>query len=216
LSPSPGHVLFDFDGTLVDSLRLVMGLYNGLATERGWPLLTDDFLPKLRQLPLRERLTALGVPLLRLPFLGREIRRRYAVHIGSLTPIAGIPEALGALAQRRLTLGIVSSNSVPNIERFLQTQALPHFSSVESVPGLWGKHRTLRRYLAIHRLSPSQVIYVGDEVRDLVAARRAGLRAVAVTWGADLESMLGAHQPAGLVRHPSELDGEIVRLLDLR
>ena len=54
-------------------------------------------------------------------------------------------------------------------------------------------------------LHPSNVLYVGDEVRDIEAAKKAGIRIAAVTWGYNSKKALEAYKPDYLVTKPEEL-----------
>jgi phosphoglycolate phosphatase len=76
------------------------------------------------------------------------------------------------------------------------------------VVGSWqllGKHRPLRRALRRTRLTRRQALYVGDEVRDITAARRVGMDAAAVTWGVNTSDLLARYSPVRLIHQPVEL-----------
>jgi phosphoglycolate phosphatase len=199
------YVLFDFDGTLVNSLGLVVELYNGLAEEKGWRPLAPEEIPVFQGLGLRERFTMLGLPFYRLPFVGRELKRRYADRMADLEFVPGVPQMLESLSAEGFGLGIVSSNTSANIEAFMARQGVQLFRSVQSVRGLFGKHRALSQFLVEHGLSPRQALYVGDEQRDVVAANRCQMPSVAVTWGADLEDQLRTLGPSVLARTPEQV-----------
>ena len=69
--------LFDFDGTLADSLRIAVELYNGVAERRGYAQITRENLAELRMLSVLGRCRRLGVPVHRLPGLVVEVGRLY-------------------------------------------------------------------------------------------------------------------------------------------
>jgi len=189
-------------------------LYNELAQRHGWKVLEPHAIASFRQMGLRERFLALEMPFYRLPLLGRELKRMYAARMDQVAWNPGVVEALHRLDKEGVSLGIVSSNSTTNIQKFLQRQEMSLIRSVHSVSGLFGKHRVLGRYLAEHALVPDQVLYVGDEERDVEAARRAGVRSIAVTWGADVEERLRSRGPARVVQTPNELSDGVLQLLD--
>lgn len=60
------HVVFDFDGTLADSLELAVGLYNAIAQKRGYGTLTPQNLAELRTLSILQRCERLGGAVYRL------------------------------------------------------------------------------------------------------------------------------------------------------
>jgi phosphoglycolate phosphatase-like HAD superfamily hydrolase len=80
-----------------------------------------------------------------------------------------------------------------------------HFAFVIGYPRLFGKGKALRRILKADRLEPADVLYIGDEVRDVEAARKAGVAMAAVTWGFHAEPLLRANRPDYVVSDPREL-----------
>jgi phosphoglycolate phosphatase len=69
---------------------------------------------------------------------------------------------------------------------------------------LFGKDRLLRH---IQALGHERLIYVGDETRDIEAAKRAGAKSIAVAWGYNNAAILKRHNPDKLVFEPSEITG---------
>ena len=70
---------------------------------------------------------------------------------------------------------------------------------------LFGKERVLRQIIRKNQLNPAQVIYVGDETRDVEAARKTAIRVIAVGWGFNTSQALARHQPDFLIQRPGEL-----------
>lgn len=68
-----------------------------------------------------------------------------------------------------------------------------------------GKPRFLRRYLNQKQWIPQEVLYVGDETRDIDAARKAQVPVVAVSWGFNTYSTLARQNPDYLIEDPEEL-----------
>lgn len=199
-------LIFDFDGTIADSFDLVLAISNRLAEEFGYPQTCPEDVNHLKNLSSREIFRRSGVSFLRLPFLLRRLRIELNREIRQLQPIPGIQEALWALKRQGNRLGIVTSNSRENVIAFLETQNLLElFDFVDSGLTLFGKSRVIKRTLRQYRLDPTTVIYVGDETRDIEAARRTGVQAVAVTWGFNSSRALGAEYPDFLIHSPAEL-----------
>lgn len=199
-------IAFDFDGTIADTLEALWRIGNQLAPTFGYQPVTPDQFQQLRYLHPREILRRSNIAAWKLPFLLRQIRRELKQEVRSLRLIPGIKEALIALAQLDYRLGIVTSNSQVNVELFLQVHDLADiFSFIDSEPKVLGKANTLRRLLKREQLSQEQVIYVGDEVRDIEAAQQNQIRVIAVTWGFNAPEVLAAQAPDDLVHHPQEL-----------
>jgi phosphoglycolate phosphatase-like HAD superfamily hydrolase len=127
--------------------------------------------------------------------------------IPQVQPIAGMPLILKQLQQEsHLQLGIVTSNQENNVRLFLETHQLSHiFSFIRSGRTLFGKHKLLKKVLKQENLAPENVFYVGDETRDIEAARKTQIASVAVTWGFNSQQILQTYHPDFLISHPQEL-----------
>jgi phosphoglycolate phosphatase len=203
------HVLFDFDGTLADSLGLVIRLYNELAERYGYRQIGRANLEELRALSIPDRCRALGVPIYRVPALAMQTKRMYREYLSAVRPADGVPELLRGLKESGVAVTILSSNTAELIGGFLATAELPPFAEVLASRGMFGKHHTLRSWLKRHRTEPEHVLYVGDEHRDAVACGKAGVPMAGVSWGFDAAGLL---LKAGAVRvfdRPEELLGWI-------
>ena len=101
---------------------------------------------------------------------------------------------------------MLTSNKEDNVRRCLRANgAEGFFSFVVGYPRLFGKGKALRRIVRAGRLGRPEVLYVGDEVRDVEAARTAGVAAAAVTWGFHSESLLRGSGPDHVLTAPTEL-----------
>jgi phosphoglycolate phosphatase len=197
-------VVWDFDGTLADTFGLALTTFNELAGRWGLRPITDP--ESARRLTGREFLRQHGVSWLRLP---RVVRAYHAAVRGQMAGVqlfAGVPELLRGLRGRGVRLGVLSSNTRENILTCLAAAGLAgEFEFVVGYSRLFGKARALRRVLRATGVAPGQCLYVGDEVRDLEAARRAGAAFAAVSWGFHAEDLLAGYGPTYLVRTPAEL-----------
>lgn len=197
-------VLWDFDGTLADTLSLGMEVYNEIAERHHFVKLSDP--SALREMKLRDALKFLGIPLWRVPGLVHEIIGQQKDRMPQVRLYPGIDVVLKQLQQEGLSLGIVSSNSEQNVRLCLAANGCEqYFKWIIGQSKLFGKHRALRLTMARQAVSREEVVYVGDEVRDIAAAQRLGIAVAAVTWGFNAESLLACHQPTYLITEPSQL-----------
>ena len=197
-------ILWDFDGTLADTLPGLLRIFNDLAPEFGLEEITD--IQALRDTPPIELLRDRGIRWWKLIALRNAIVRRQKEQVDRIRLFPGVPKMLEGLHQSGYRLGVVSSNSEENIRHGLRAAGAEQW--FELVVGSWqllGKHRTLRRVLRRTRLTGRQALYVGDEVRDITAARRAKMDAAAVTWGANTGDLLARYSPVRLIHQPVEL-----------
>lgn len=197
--------IFDFDGTLADSLDVVIDEYNRLAPRFRVKGIDRNELPRLRTLGGRAALAEHHVSLWKLPFIAHAMRRALHRRVTDLQPFPGIIDALRSLEQAGCVFSVLSTNSKPNIAKFLRAHELTMFEHVAGSASMFGKAGALKQLIKRAHYERSRVYYVGDEVRDISAAKAAGVRTVAVAWGyAQREAML-AKAPDHLAETPAQL-----------
>jgi len=144
------------------------------------------------------------VPLWKLPAIGRRMRALKRDHVASIPLFPGAAEMLRALPEAGLTLALVSSDSEDNARRQLGASAA-HFSHFACGASLFGKAAKFKSILRRARVTPAQVIAIGDEVRDIEAARAAGIPCGAVTWGYAAPEALAALKPDMVFEHIEDI-----------
>lgn len=186
-------VIFDFDGTLADSGPWMVRALNEAAPRFGYRTASDAEIEVFRGMDNRAIMRAIGLPLWKLPFIAHHIRSEAEKAPPPLL-FDGVPDALARLRDAGVRLAIVSSNSERLIRRALGAQAeLIELYACNA--GLFGKAQKFRRVLWLARLAPKDAIAVGDEARDIEAARQAGIACAGVEWGYALPSLLAARGP---------------------
>lgn len=201
----PGMLLFDFDGTVADTLRISHGILNDLAREFRFRELPLEELEAARRMSTREFIRHLGISKWRIPSISRRGLKLLHERIHLVQPIAGMPEVLSELRGRGHRLGILTSNSEANVSAFLARHDLPHFDFIRTSSKLFGKAREMKRLLRSENVRPAGVLYVGDETRDIEAAKETGLRMAAVTWGYNSAEALSSLGPEFLLSSPADL-----------
>ena len=209
-----GAVVFDFDGTLADSMAEVLLAYNSIAPRRGVPTIDAERLSEFRKLGHRELLSRLDVPLWKVPGIMADVRGALRERMTELRPFPGIRELLVRLHDEDVAVYIVSSNARENIEAFRRCHDLPEFAGYRCGVSLLGKGVQLRRLIARERLQAAATYYVGDEVRDVVAAASAGMRSIAVSWGYSDPDALGRSSPDLLVTSPAQIATQVLTARD--
>ncbi|PMB02817.1 carotenoid oxygenase, partial [Fischerella thermalis CCMEE 5196] len=79
------------------------------------------------------------------------------------------------------------------------------FEFIYSGITIFGKTTIINNLLKQKQLKPEEVIYVGDETRDIEASKKANIKVVAVSWGFNSPEVLAKQNPNYLIHHPSEL-----------
>jgi phosphoglycolate phosphatase len=201
----PKTLIFDFDGTLCDSLQSAVEALNFYADEFGYRKVQSEDLSHFQNKSAREIMSHLGISLIQLPHVAYKAKKRIRTHIDTLSPIAGIPEALSHLKTQDYQLGILTSNSEENVRGFLEQHQLEVFDFIYADSSLFGKATVMKKLLKEKKLSAHEVIYVGDEIRDIEAAKSLAIKIVSVSWGYNSKEILQAESPDYLIDHPSEL-----------
>ena len=207
-------VLFDLDGTLLDTLDDLAMAANRVLAARGWPVhpvdayryFVGDGVETLvkRILPAALRTTAV------LDEAVTAFQREYANtwHDRSL-PYPGIPQMLDRLAADGFRLSILS-NKPDAFTRLCVQRLLPQWTFdplLGQRPGV-PKKPDPAAALEVARLlglAPAEILYVGDTAVDMQTANAAGMDAVGVLWGFRTADELQAAGARHLITAPEEL-----------
>lgn len=199
LGALPRAILFDLDGTLIDSIELIVRSFLHTTTEHlGTPLPREAIIPTIGR-SLTNELERIA------PGSGAELLATYrtymfANHDTYVTVYPGIFDLLAALHARGLPTGIITSkariSAAPSFERFLLDREM----SVVVVEDDTERHKPhpdpLLHAAQLLDLSPASCWYVGDSTHDMIAARAAGMTGIAALWGpyarAELEPLADA------------------------
>ena len=197
-------LVFDFDGTIADTFDLML---------RVSKTLSEKF--KIRQIERREIeafrdktswqiIQALKIPLWKIPLMIQKARSEFAKQMASVTPFPQMTQVLHQLKSTNCQLGIITTNSSANVNLFLKNYGLFLFDFIISTSRISQKHKHLKQIKKNLSVDHS-MIYIGDETRDIEAARKAEVTSVAVTWGYNSQKALKAYKPDYLVNTPQEL-----------
>lgn len=196
-------LVFDFDGTIADTLGETRRIYNRLAPDYGLREVAEHELDHLRHLSLKELLDHLEIPKRRVPAL---IARGTGLMRGNITELQVIPgmsEVLIELRRHVRSFGVLTSNATANVDLFLRTHGLrEQFDFISSTSKLTGKAKHLKAILKTFSLRPGELLYIGDELRDVKASQKAGIPIAAVTWGFNSRESLAASGPDYLFDQP--------------
>ena len=197
-------IAFDFDGTLADSFGCFLTALSESAELHGFRALDAALIEQARAMSAREIIALLGVPLWKVPRVTIDVRRRMRACRDDITLFAGIDGALATLAARGVRLAVVTSNAEDNVRAILG----PACAQIErfdcGIP-LFGKTRKLQALAAAAGVPREALLYVGDEIRDALAAAKAGVAFRGVAWGYTAPDTLQAHCTTSLLRKPGDL-----------
>jgi pyrophosphatase PpaX len=200
-------VLFDLDGTLVDSLPLIVRTYRQVFKAMNIPWGNDDVV-KMIGLPLKD---------IGRHFVGDEApvfedKYQYYYHRDhdSYTRLfPGTLEMLEKLKSAGIKLGIVTSKGKPGATRTAAFTRLDQYMDVVVTAHDVAKHKPdpepLLNALDVLHTPAGRSIYIGDSSFDIRTGKNAGCLALGVTWGLDSREELEKYGPDGIIETWEEL-----------
>jgi phosphoglycolate phosphatase len=208
-------VVFDLDGTLVDSAGDIAAAMNSTLAARGMP---EHDVATYRRLVGEgvEALARRAIPPERaaeVEAVVAQFRARYARGLlDSTRPYPGVPQMLASLLGHPVRLGVLSNKPDLSTQKIVGALFPGTFHAVSGErPGVPRKPdpRGLFELAGALGGRPQTTALVGDSGIDMQTARAAGMAAVGVTWGFRDEAELRANGADVVIHHPSELAGKL-------
>jgi phosphoglycolate phosphatase len=187
--------IFDYDGTLADSFPWFLDALDDCADRFAFKRLVRDDLEMARGLGIDGLMRLLDVPAWKVPAIVSFLRKLARRDRGKISLFPGAADMLRALAARGTTLAILTSNAEANVRATLGPELAALFAQWECGASLLGKGVKLRRLLRKAGVAPGEVLLIGDETRDLDAARAVRIAFGAVLWGYTAPDALRAAGP---------------------
>ena len=197
-------VIFDFDGTIADSLLGVLAVYER-AHNHNIPR-TSDEVQGFRNKSILEISRTLNVPMHKMVWLAFFGRKEFEKHLDKVKLYHGMELLLRKLHDSGAKICILSTNRSGTIRKFLKLQKIDKM--VDKIYGkawIFNKAPKLRRLLSREVTEKTSVCLVGDEIIDVKAAKKAGIQSVAVSWGYTSREGLERTEPTAIVDSTDEL-----------
>ncbi|MDG2535018.1 HAD hydrolase-like protein [Sphingomonas sp. HITSZ_GF] len=198
-------VIFDFDGTLSDSGDWFLSVVDELARRFRFRTVQPDEVDMLRNRSSREVIDFLGISKWKLPLIARHVRRLVGRNAHQIELFPGTPDLLERLAETGVKIALVTSNAEDNARKILGPVHAARIDFFACGSSLFGKAPKFRRVLKKMGIKPGEALAIGDETRDVDAAREVGMRAGSVLWGYAAEELLTAMQPDVVFRTPEDI-----------
>ena len=196
-------LLFDFDGTIVDSLRVAFKAYNSIAKSYGIKEFKNekDF-SRLYDKNIYESFIEQGVPRERINDFMIDLRNAFFDKGYSALLFPGIKEAIESLATKNKVI-IITSNLSPAVRKLLSDAGLSGISDV--LGGDQGRSKVEKIKNVMNRYPEVDIYYIGDTVGDVLEGKKAGVKTVAVTWGYHGKAKLKRAKPDYIADRAEEL-----------
>jgi phosphoglycolate phosphatase len=196
------NLIFDFDGVICNSLDEAVKTVNEFLVNQKLPTTSLREIRRVGVLTLIERYK---IPKIKIPKLLIMGRKAISKKIPYLKPFPNILKMLAKLSEKH-QLFIITSNSKQNVYKFLKRyKSEKIFLKIDDSKNLFGKEGKIKRIIGFYKLNKFLSYYIGDETRDVLAAKRAGIKSVAVSWGYESKSVLRKANPDLLISRVEEL-----------
>ena len=201
----PHIFIFDFDGTIADTHLFIVDIYNSFCDEYNYKKIDVKRLEKYKDKNAAQIIRHLKIPIFKIPAMIARFKEIYQNDIEKIKPFPGMKELLVALKSKGHQLAIVSSNNKENITKFLENHGLLIFDFIHPTNRVLSKDSAIKKFVEQHKLDLERIIYIGDEIRDIEAAKKLRIPVIAVTWGYNSIRALKKRRPDHLVHSPEEL-----------
>ncbi len=199
------NLIFDFDGTIIDSFPLLAKTMHEAAVKFRLKNIEGLDINELRDFSIREIMAKLKIPFWMLPFLVRWARKKMRENIHEVPLINEMAETLIELSKDN-KLYILTSNSKRNVETALKDNNLEEVVlDIKGGVNFLRKGSAMKKFLKKHNLEKSNTFYITDELRDIYSSKNTGIQNIAVKWGYNSEKALRGSNPDHIVNNPKEL-----------
>lgn len=200
-------VIFDFDGTLAASTGHFLQIAIKLAPEFKIDIgeINEESIMDFKKKSYREIMRHFGIKMIQIPKITKRFREEFLQSLDEITFFPGIDKLIKTLKLKNLTTGILTSNSIKNVNIILKNNQLDLFDFIYESKILGQKAKILKKIIKKHHLNPKTTIYIGDEIRDIEAAQKAGVLSAGVAWGFNDISSLKVLNPDLIILEPQDL-----------
>ena len=155
--------IFDFDGTLADSFPFFAQVFNQLAEQHGFKRIDPDLAPTFRHYNARQIMKQVGMPDWKLPFVVKSFTSLMRQNAASISLFEHVDDLLLHLANKGVTLAIVSSNSYDNVSQILGPANIKLISQFECGMSMFGKLARIQKVLRKTGIPCHEAISIGDQ-----------------------------------------------------
>lgn len=199
------YIIFDFDGTIADSSNVFMDAWNLYADEYQYDKVDISEIAATKHMTIPQRAKKYRFPMHKLPIILPKIYRYFNEHTAEIRSYPGIKETLIELKRQGYELFILSSNNKDNILKFLAKEQITLMTDILTSSKLFGKDKILKKFMKQQRIEPNQILYIGDEFRDLEACSKVGIPFGWASWGLDGEQLIDTLNPTYKFKDPHNI-----------
>lgn len=196
-------VVFDFDGVIADTMPFLVRSANELAEEYGYEELSD--LSKIREMNAKQVILGyLEIPIRKIPSFAKKIVAHLKMSVSEVKVFEGIKNVISELSED-YTIGLLTSNNQEYVDTVFENNEVEGFDFFYTDASLLSKKKALKKMLKSQGLKKEEVIYVGDEMRDISSCKAVGIKVIAVSWGYNSLKALKKKEPDFIAKKPKDL-----------
>lgn len=196
-------IIFDYDGTIVDSGDLVYKSFNEIAKKYGIkPIKTISKFSELYNKNIYDSIVDLGVSRKELPALINDWRRPFLDPNADVKLFPGMREVLNEISKKYIIF-VVTSNSTEAIELSIKRFNLNKISKVLGAEVSTSKVEKIK--MIREEYPNSDIYYIGDTKGDVIEAKKIGVKIIAVAWGVHSRTQIERARPDYIIDKPEEL-----------
>ncbi len=207
-------IIFDFDGVIADTIFFILREASDLVKKNLQIKLTNEqIIDIIKSVSFRELLKKSKIPFFKLPLIFLQIKnsqKKLNKVISEVKAFPGVKKVINDL-KKDYQLAIISSNSRKNIKDFLLNKKINIFDDIVTSYFVFDKSKLIKSFLKKHNLKNEEVIYIGDEIRDVLACKKAKIKMIGVSWGLAGEEELKKVGVDFFVKKPKEILGIVVK-----
>jgi HAD superfamily hydrolase (TIGR01549 family) len=200
-------LIFDFDGTIADTFSFLLDNFDEVVKLIGAEdKIKRENIDYYRGLSMREFFKELGFSKAGLIFKIFKLQKELHKYMNDVKIYPGVGELIKRFNKEGYILCIVTSNSGKNVKKFLKNHSLMrYFEQLYSDPLMFTKDRKIKKLIKKYKLKTDEVLYIGDEVRDVKEAKQAGVKTISVSWGYNNYDALEKINDGNIVNNTNEL-----------
>jgi len=201
-------VIFDFDGTIADTMPFSFSRSLELLRKEKIDFPEKEIIKKIKSNNYFELMKEFKLSWLKIPFMLQIVKqgqRDLYSQIDKIKIFPGMKNLLKDLRNNNYQIGILSSNMQRNVNKFIKIKRLNFFDIIYCESNILGKDQTFRKMMRKYNLKPEEIIYIGDEIRDVEACKKVGIKIIGVSWGLHTIEALQKNGVDYIVKKPSEI-----------
>ena len=202
--PNFTTLIFDFDGTLGNTFTSQFEILKQVAKVEKIDFDQNLDPENHKRLSIKEIIKEYKIGPIQLSRMIKKSQKELNKVFEEIDFFPDLEEVLRFLA-KDYKLGILSSNSQENIEKFLYLKNMEIFDFIYTGQNLFGKDKIFKKLIKEENLDKDSILYFGDEVRDIEACQKLDIKVAAVTWGFDHQEILEKAKPNYLIFQPKEI-----------